>query len=88
MARLPVSGVRISTPFRDGPNPRVLDQADLQTVLSELCPQTVFTSSDIKEFYSDLSLVLGRWSAEQERIDSSPVARAISGVGGDLEMIC
>src|SRR6266850_1296396 len=87
MARLPTSGVRISTPFQDGSSPRVLDKADLRDALAELCPQMVFASSDIKIFYSDLSLILGLWDAEQDRLDSSQLGRAISGIRTDLEAI-
>jgi hypothetical protein len=87
MARLPTSGVRISTPFLDGTSPRVLDVADLRAALSEVCPQMVFASSDIEMFYSDLSLILGLWDAEQDRLDSSQLGRAISGIRTDLEAI-
>src|SRR6266446_7802698 len=87
MARLPISGVRISTPFLDGTSPRVLDVADLRAALSEICPQMAFASSDIEMFYSDLSLILGLWDAEQDRLDGSHLAKAISGIRTDLEAI-
>jgi hypothetical protein len=38
-------------------------------------------------FYSDLSLILGLWDAEQDRLDSSQLGRAISGIRTDLEAI-
>ncbi|MEY9641139.1 hypothetical protein ABIF66_009393 [Bradyrhizobium japonicum] len=87
MARLPISGVTISTPFLDGPNPRVLSESDLRGALSEICPQTVFTPEAVKAIYSELGLILGLWCAEQDRFDSSKLARAISGFANDLEAI-
>ena len=72
MARLPTSGVTISTPFQSGPNPRVLSEADLRDVLADLCPQTVFAKSDVEVFYSKLKYILGLWSAEHDRLDIAP----------------
>src|ERR1700731_1353052 len=87
MARLPISGVTISTPFLDGPNPRVLNELDLAEALSEICPQNVFTPEAVKAIYSKLGLILGLWCAEQDRLDSSKLARAISGFANDLDAI-
>jgi hypothetical protein len=87
MARLPISGVTISTPFLDGPNPRALNESDLREALSEICPQNVFTPEAVKAIYSELRLILGLWCAEQDRLDISKLARAISGFANDLDAI-
>src|SRR6266850_7055694 len=87
MARLPTSGVRISTPFQSGPNPRVLSEADLRDVLAALCPQTVFAKSDVEVFYSKLKYILGLWSAEHDRLDIAPLAKTLTAMRRDLEGI-
>jgi hypothetical protein len=87
MARLPPSGVTISTPFRNGPKPRVLTEADLRDVLTGLCPQTVFTKSDIERFYAKLKYILGLWSAEQYRLEIAPLVKKLTAFSKRLHEI-
>ena len=87
MARLPTSGARISTPFQSGPNPRVLSEADLRDVLADLCPQTVFTKSDVEVFYSKLKYILGLWSAEHDRLDIAPLVKTFTAMGKELKKV-
>src|SRR5437899_3191345 len=87
MARLPTSGVTISTPFQIGLNPRVLSEADLRDVLADLCPQTVFAKSDVEGFYSKLKDILGLWSAEQDRLDIAPLAKTFTAMGKELKKV-
>jgi hypothetical protein len=87
MARLPASGVTMATPFQDGPNPRVLGRADLEITLGELCPDFVFEAPEVDTFYRVICAILGTWSAENGRQDSSQLARAISGIQRDLEAV-
>jgi hypothetical protein len=60
----PVSGSRIATPPRT--------EADLRTVLTQLCPAEHLGKSNIKEFHGRLGIMIGQWSAEQARLDISP----------------
>ena len=87
MARLPTSGATISTPFRSGPNPRVLSEADLRDVLADLCPQTVFAKSDLEVFYSKLKYILGLWSAEHDRLDIAPLVKTFTAMGKELKKV-
>ena len=87
MARLPPSGVTISTPFRNGRKPSVLTKADLRDALADLCPQTVFTNSDVEAFYSSLSHILGLWSAEQHRLDINPLVKKLTAFSKNLREI-
>jgi hypothetical protein len=85
MARLPISGVTMSTPFQSGPNPRVLSEADLHDVLADLCPETVFAKSDVEVFYSKLKYILGLWSAEHNRLDIAPLAKTLMAMNRELD---
>ncbi len=87
MARIPISGATIATPFRYGPKPRVLTEADLRDLLADLCPQTVFAKSDVELFYSKLKYILGLWSAERDRLDIAPLAKTFTAIGGDLDRV-
>jgi hypothetical protein len=79
MARLPISGVTVSTPLRG--------EADLREVLAELCPEGDFSESDTKEFYRRLGRIIGRWSAEHYRLDISPLVKTFTAMRGDLDGI-
>jgi hypothetical protein len=87
MARLPTSGVTISTPFQSGPNPRVLSEADLRDVLADLCPQTVFAESNVEVFYSKLKYILELWSAEHNRRDIAPLVKTFTAMGKELKKV-
>src|SRR5258707_7398537 len=87
MARIPISGATIATPFRYGPKPRVLTEADLRDLLADLCPQTVFAKSDVEVFYSKLKYILGLWSAEHDRLDIAPLAKTFTAMAKELKKV-
>jgi hypothetical protein len=87
MARLPPSGAAIATPFQGTPIPRVLTEFDLREVLIGLCPDAVFTETDIAGIYLDLQRILGRWHAEQGRPDTTSLATDLAKLGENLESI-
>src|SRR6266480_3193802 len=70
MARVPTSGATSVTPHRA--------EAELRKVLKDLCPEAKFTASEIKNLYWRLGAVIGRWSAEQNRLDTIWAPRAPS----------
>jgi hypothetical protein len=77
MARLPVSGSTIATPLRN--------KEALRIVLAELCPEAEPSKFDVEEFHGRLGEVIGQWSAEQARLDTSPLMRTLAGVRRALE---
>jgi hypothetical protein len=77
MARLPISGVTVSTPLRR--------EADLQQVLVELCREGDFSESDAKKFYSRLGRIIGQWSAEHNRPEISPLAKTLIAMRRELD---
>src|SRR3954449_9336094 len=79
MARLPVSGTTSATPL--------LTEAVFRTVLEKLCPERGFTELESKGFYDQLRSIIGRWSAEQDRLDISPLVQTFSVMRRDLERI-
>jgi hypothetical protein len=64
-----------------------LDQADLRNVLAQLCPDRNFSESDISEFYGQLARIIGRWSAEDNRLDIAPLAKTFTAMGKELKKI-
>jgi hypothetical protein len=79
MARLPISGSTVATPFRS--------IADLQRVLLELCPDWKFSESDIRKFYGRLARIIGQWSAEDNRLDIAPLAQTFTAMGKELKKV-
>jgi hypothetical protein len=79
MARLPVSGSAVSTPFRG--------KADLGNVLAALCPGREFSESDTDEFYSRLGRIIGQWSAEYCRPDIAPIAKQLMQTSKNLDAV-
>jgi hypothetical protein len=79
MVRLPVRGTTFSTPRRN--------EAVFRTVLVELCPERDFTQLESKAFYDQFRSIIGRWSAEQDRLDISPLVKTFTGMRKDLERI-
>jgi hypothetical protein len=69
MARLPTFGVSLMTPCRD--------QAELKGALSELCGGMTFEDVVVHEYYVQLALLIGEWLAEQARLETSPVKKAL-----------
>jgi hypothetical protein len=87
MARLPANGASFLTPFDNGKNPRALDDNDLRAVLFDICPGVTFTPDEINEYLLGLGFILGSWHAEQNRLDGSKVATAISKLCTDLNAL-
>jgi hypothetical protein len=58
--------------------------ADLRDVLFELCPEGNFRESHT-EFYLRLARIIGRWSAEHDRPDISPLAKTLTAMGKELD---
>jgi hypothetical protein len=77
MARLPTSGVTVSTPRKC--------KADLRHVLVGLCPGVNFNTSNVDECYWRLGGIIGQWSAEHDRPDISPLARTLTAMGSELD---
>jgi hypothetical protein len=70
------SGATIVTPRRT--------EAELRKVLKDLCPGAKFTASEIKDIYWQLAAVIGRWSAEQNRLNTIRIARALTAISKDV----
>src|SRR4051794_34426722 len=79
MARLPTSGSTVATPR--------LQEAELRNVLAELCPDGKFSESDVNEFYGRLAQIIGQWSAEQSRLDISPLAKMFTAMSKELNKV-
>jgi hypothetical protein len=79
MARLPTSGVTVSSPRRS--------KVHLREVLFELCPDGKFSESDIREFYGRLARIIGQWSAEDNRLDIAPLAKTFMAMGKELKKL-
>jgi hypothetical protein len=76
MARVVTSGATIVTPHRT--------EAELRKVLKDLCPEAKLTASEIKNLYWRLGAVIGRWSAEQNRLNTIRVARALTAISKNV----
>jgi hypothetical protein len=76
MARLPTSGATTVTPYRT--------EAELGKVLKELCPEAEFSASAVKNLYWRLGAIVGRWSAEQNRINTLSVARTLTAISKNV----
>jgi hypothetical protein len=79
MARVPTSGATAATPVRG--------KADLQKVLTELCPDAQFSASDTNEIYMQLACIIGQWSAEENRLDIAPLAKTFEAMGKELNKV-
>src|SRR3954452_23261767 len=79
MVRLPVRGTTLSTPRRK--------EAALRSVLVELCPAGDHSELDIKRLRDRLAIIIGQWSAEQDRLDIAPLVKTFRAMRRDLERI-
>ena len=79
MAQIPTSGATVATPVRG--------KADLQRVLTELCPDAQFSASDTNEIYLQLACIIGQWSAEENRLDIAPLAKTFEAMGKELNKV-
>jgi hypothetical protein len=77
MARLPTRGASVTSP--------VGDLEDLKRALSELHVVQAFDATAIQEVHGKLSQVVGRWLAEQSRLDTSLVSNTLLRVANNLK---
>jgi len=79
MVRLPVRGTTLSMPRRK--------EVALRTVLVELCPDADASKLNFDDYHRRLGQMIGRWSAEQARLDTSPLMKSLAEIRRDLERI-
>src|SRR5262245_6949817 len=79
MARLPTSAAAVATPH--------LNKAALRNVLAQLCPDGKFSESYVEELYLRLARIIGRWSAEDNRLDIAPLAKTFTAMGKELKKV-
>jgi hypothetical protein len=76
MTRLPTSGASVASPYRD--------EGQLRHVLSDLRIGHAFDVKAVHEIYFQLGEIIGRWMSEQQRLEASPVARALLSMAKNL----
>jgi hypothetical protein len=76
MTRLPASGASVASPY--------LDEGNLRRVLSDLRIGHAFDATAVHEIYLRLGEIIGRWMSEQQRLEVSPVARALLSMAKNL----
>jgi hypothetical protein len=66
----------VATPLRN--------EADLRKLLIEWCPDGRFSEADTNEIYWRLGRIIGRWSAEEDRLDIAPLVKTFEALGKEL----
>jgi hypothetical protein len=56
-------------------------------VLTKLGPKADLSKLDTQRFYGRLAAMIGQWSAEQDRLNISPLVKTFNAMGRDLERI-
>src|SRR4051812_29178232 len=79
MARLPASGARIASPRRN--------EGELQRVLSDLCVGHSFDATTVHELYWKFGAIIGQWLSEQQRLEVSPIAKALLSTARNLSEV-
>jgi hypothetical protein len=79
MTRLPASGARIDTPRRA--------KGELKAVLCDLRVAQVLDEAAQHELYWNLGEIIGQWSRERERLEVSPVAKALLSMANNLSEV-
>jgi hypothetical protein len=79
MARLPASGATIVFPLRD--------DGELHHILADLDVGHAFDARDVHDLYWNLGKIIGQWMSEQQRLEVSPVAKALLSTAGNLSAI-
>jgi hypothetical protein len=79
MVRLPASGARIATPHRN--------EGELHRVLSDLRVGHSFDTTTVHELYWRFGAVIGYWLSEQQRMEVSPIAKALLSMAQNLSEI-
>jgi hypothetical protein len=54
-------------------------------VLAKLCPKGDLRELETRAFYDDLGRIIGQWSAERDRLDTSPLVKTFTAMSRDLE---
>jgi len=52
-----------------------------------MCPDEHLGKSNIKEFHGRLGIMIGQWSAEQARLDISPLVKTLRAMRRNLQRI-
>jgi hypothetical protein len=76
MTRFPASGATVASP--------ALDERELKRVLADLRVDQVLGQAAVHEVYSSLAAIVGQWLSEQERLEVSPVAKALLSTAKNL----
>lgn len=79
MARLPASGATIASPLRG--------KGELHRVLSDLDVGHEFDAIAVHELYWKLGEIIGQWMSEQQRLEVSPVAKALLSTAKNLSEV-
>lgn len=79
MARLPAAGAAVASPPQD--------EGELQRVLSDLNVRQAFDAAAVHELYWKLAELVGRWISEQQRLEASPVGKALLSIAKNLSEI-
>jgi hypothetical protein len=79
MALLPASGATIASPLRG--------EEELQRVLSDLHVGHAFDATAVPELHKKLGMIIGKWLSEQERMEVSPVAKALLSTAKNLSEV-
>lgn len=76
MARLPTTGATVALPLKD--------EGQLRRVLCHLEAEHAFDAAAVHELYWKLAEIVGQWLSEQQRLDISPVGKALLSVAKSL----
>jgi hypothetical protein len=79
MVRLPASGATTASPRRN--------EAELHRVLSDLHVGHAFDATAVHELYGTFGPVIGRWLLEQQRLQFSPIAKALLSMARNLSEV-
>jgi hypothetical protein len=79
MARLPTSGATVASPCRA--------KDELKDVLGQLGIREILSDGEVSKLYGRFGIVIGKWLAEQYRLEISPVAKALLSMGQNLAEI-
>jgi hypothetical protein len=53
----------------------------------ELCPDRRFSEADTNEIYGRLGRIIGQWSAEEDRLNTAPLAKTFVAMGNELKKV-
>ncbi|SRR6266849_9367673 len=79
MARLHTSGAVVCSPRRS--------VNELKSALDQLGVGNVLTDSELNDLHTELGSIIGKWMAEEERLEIAPVAKALLSIGRNLTEI-